>query len=323
MSVRSKAPILFGEPLSDDAMGAFRAAFADIAICPSPGMPTPDLCRLAEGKRALVLTVRNRMTPEFFQNLPQSVAAVGTYSAGLDHVDLAAARARGVAVLNTPDVLTASVADLAMMIIVASARRVREGIELLQSGQWKGWRPDLLIGSELGGKTLGVFGMGKIGRAVARRAAAFDMRIAYLNRSRLPAELEGGAEYVGDEAAFLARTDFLLIAAPSTPETKGFVNAWRIAAMKPGAAVINIARGDLVDDDALIAALKSGRLSAAGLDVFNNEPAIDPRYRELRNVFALPHMGSSTTEARRAMAEILVSGIGAVLRGERPVNRVV
>lgn len=253
--------------------------------------------------------------------LPASVRALATYSVGYDHIDLAAARARGLAVLNTPGVLAESVADAALLLMLGAARRATESIALIRSRAWPGWHTGQLLGQELAGKQLGILGMGDIGRRVARRARAFGMSIAYSNRR--PSAEADGAQFVSDPGTLVQVSDMLVLAWPSTAETRRFINANILAAAKSTLVLVNIGRGDLVDDEALIAALESGRIYAAGLDVFDGEPNLNPRYFDLPNVFMLPHIGSSTLEARLAMGEILVAGLLAWEAGIRSSNRLV
>lgn len=275
-----------------------------------------------KGCAGLVVTPPIRADAWLFDHLPPSVKAVATYSVGLDHVDLAAAKRRYVAVIHTPDVLTDAVAETAMLLLLGAARRATESIELIRSGRWQGWTPRQIIGQGLDGKTLGVFGMGRIGRGIATRSKAFGMAIAYHNTRRLAPELEAGATYCETPEALLGVADAVIIACPLTEATRGFLNARRIALMKRSALVVNIARGDIIVDDDLIAALKSGRLFAAGLDVFANEPKLDPRYYDLPNVFMLPHIGSSTIETRLAMGRAVIDGLIGVLSGGSPPNRI-
>jgi glyoxylate reductase len=271
---------------------------------------------------ALLVDARTRMDGAAIAALSSRVKAVGTYSVGHEHVDRQALAARGIPLLSTPDVLSPSVAETAVFLALGAMRRGTESIRLIRSGQWPGWAPTQLIGRELKDKTAGILGMGRIGRAIAHRLHGLDMRIAYHNRSRLAAGEEGGAVYCPSPAELLGVSDLLVLACPSTPETQGFLDAARIARMKRGAFVVNIARGDVVDDDALIAALADGRIGAAGLDVFNNEPGLDRRYFDLPNVFMLPHIGSSTVEARTQMGDILIDGLLALRRGDTPQNLV-
>ncbi|MDX3908387.1 MAG: D-glycerate dehydrogenase [Sphingobium sp.] len=253
------------------------------------------------------------------ETLPASVKMIATYSVGHDHIDLEAAAARRIAVFNTPGVLSDAVADAAMLLMLGAARRATESIALLREKRWTGWTPDQLIGSELGGKTLGILGMGEIGRRVAQRARAFGMNIAYHNRR---AVAEEQALFHPDPHALIAQSDVVLLAWPSTPETRQFIAAKTLALAKSSMILLNVGRGDLVNDEDLIDALKEGRILAAGLDVFDNEPNLHPGYLDLPNAFLLPHIGSSTWEARLAMADILVEAMETHDAGGRPVNRI-
>src|SRR5689334_11884534 len=274
-----------------------------------------ELQQAASTAQAIVVTAFDRLDAEAIARLPVTLRIIATYSVGIEHIDLEAAAGRGIAVLSTPDVLSNSVAEMAMLLMLAAARRAHEGEDLIYAGNWSGWTPTQLIGIELTGTRIGIVGMGRIGRTIARRARGFDMQVHYHNRRRLAPELEAGARYHRTLEGLLAASDVLVLAAPSTAHTKGLLNRARIEHMPANAIVVNIARGDLIDDDALIAALRSGRIAAAGLDVFNNEPRLDPRYLGLANVFLQPHQGSSTLAARREMARILLAGINAVLAG--------
>lgn len=282
-----------------------------------------ELSRRTVGHQIILTSVDAPLRAPHIEALAPSVRAIATYSVGLDHIDLEAAHARSLAVFNTPDVLTDSVAELAMLHLLAVLRRASESISLVRSGSWPGWSPGQLLGQEACGKNLGILGMGRIGRAVANRARAFGMFVHYHNRSRLPAQLEGDALYHSTFDGLLRTSDVLLLAAPSGSTTKGMVDAERIQRMKRGAVILNVARGDLIDDDALIDALRLGHLGGAGLDVFNHEPRFDARYLELPNVFLTPHIGSSTIEARRRMAQILTEGVANWRRGIEAHNRVV
>ncbi len=305
------------------SMERFRASH-DVWVNPDDRVLTPDELMAVAGKAdVLVVTAFDRFDDRVIAALPSTLKILATHSVGLEHIDLDAAKARGLPVLATPDVLSDSVAEMAILLMLGAARRVHEGNHLLYSGQWKGWTPTQLVGIEVTGKRMGIVGMGRIGRTIARRARGFDMTVHYHNRSQLPADQEAGATFHGSLPGLLAVSDVLVLAAPSTPATRGMINTAAIAAMPESAIVVNIARGDLVNDDALIAALASGRMAAAGLDVFNGEPRLDERYKSLPNVFLQPHQGSSTLTARLAMAQILLDGIAAQVAGNRPVNRVV
>lgn len=274
----------------------------------------------AQGCEVLFVSATESVTAEVVAALAPTLRIVATLSVGHDHIDLAAARAAGVQVLHTPDVLSDACAEIALMLLLNACRRGFEADRLVRSGAWQGWAPTQLLGMGLVGKRLGIFGMGRIGRAIAQRAQAFGLAIHYHNRSRLEPVLEAGATYHATLERMLAHSDILMIAAPGAPSLKGTFNAERLARLPRGAVVVNISRGDLVDDAALIAALQSGQLRGAGLDVFANEPRVHPGYRSLDNVFLSPHIGSATHETRDAMGWLLIEGIAALQRGQTPDN---
>ncbi len=243
-------------------------------------------------------------------------------SVGVDHVDLQAAAARGIVVTDTPDVLSDATAEIAMLLLLGAARRASEGERLVRARAWRDWSPSFMVGTQVTGKRLGIVGMGRVGQVTAARARGFDMAIHYYNRRRLLAEQEFGAVYHETLEALLPNCDFLSLHCPATPETRGLLNRARIALLPDGAIVVNTARGAIVDDDALIGALKSGKLAAAGLDVFNNEPDIHPGYRDLTNAFLLPHIGSATRETRDAMGFRACDNLDAFFAGRPPGDRV-
>ncbi len=261
----------------------------------------PDLAARASGMDGILCSAGDRFDAATIAALPESVRILATFSVGTDHIDLNAAQARGITVTNTPDVLTDATADIALLLMLGAARRASEGERMIREGSWTGWTPTQLMGTHLGGKRLAILGMGRIGRAVADRARAFGMVIHYSNRSRLAPDLERGATFHADPDAMLEHADVLSFHCPATAETTHWLNAARIARLPRGAIVVNTARGAVVEDAALIAALKDGRIAAAGLDVFENEPNLDPAYRGLPNTFLLPHLGSATVETRNAM----------------------
>jgi glyoxylate reductase len=253
--------------------------------------------------------------------LPQ-LRIIANCAVGYNNVDVVAAEMRRVIVTNTPDVLTDATADLTWTLILACARRLVEAVDLVRSGQWHGWHPELLLGVELRGRTLGLFGAGRIGQAVGRRAVPFGLRIIYAARTPKPDfERDTGAIRV-EWARLLAESDILSLHVPSTPETKGIVNGESLRQVKPGAILVNTARGDLIREEALAIALDEGRLGAAGLDVYADEPAIHPRLRAAPRTVLLPHIGSATGDTRRQMAAIAVANVQAVLRGEAPLTPV-
>ncbi len=277
----------------------------------------------ATGAAGILTSTIERYDAARIAAMPDCLRVIGTFSAGFDHIDLTAARSRDIAVCNTPDVLSVSTAEIGMLLILMAARRAVEGERLVREGQWKGWLPDLLIGVQLQGKRLGIFGMGSIGRHLAKMARGFGMEIHYRNRRRLVPELEEGAVWHDNDDSFLAACDVLSLNAPGGSDTRHWLNAARIARLPAGVIVVNTARGSLVEDAALIAALKSRHVRYAGLDVFDGEPDFNRGYLALDNVVMLPHMGSSTQEAREAMGRLAVDGIAEVLAGKRPWNRVV
>jgi glyoxylate reductase len=282
-----------------------------------------ELLLAAVGCDALMVTMGDRLDAAAIAALPSSVRAIATYSVGHEHIDVAAAQARGLAVFNTPDVLTDATAETALFLTLGAARRGNESLQLIHSRQWQGWTPVQLPGVQLSGKRMGIIGMGRIGQAIATRAAAFGMQIHYHNRRPLPDAQARGAVFHAQLDALLPRCQFLMLACPLTPATQHLLDEARIARLPDGAIVVNIARGNVVKDDALIAALRSGKLRAAGLDVFSNEPDLDRRYYDLPNAFILPHIGSSTVEAREGMAKILLDGLDGLLRGAPLANRLV
>ncbi len=274
-----------------------------------------ELLGLAEGMDGLMIANTEQLTAELIGRLPESVAIVATFSVGYEHIDLAAAKARGLVVSNTPDVLTDATADMAMLCLLGAARRASEGERLIRDNKWHGWYATMLLGQHVGGKRLGILGMGRIGRAVAKRARGFGIEIHYHNRNRLSPELEAGAIYHETAEELLAVSQLLSINSPSSPETHKFLNAERIALLPDRAVVVNSARGDIVDDDALIAALRSGKIAAAGLDVYAGEPNIHADYRALDNTFLMPHLGSATVETRDAMGFCCLDNLDAYFAG--------
>lgn len=279
--------------------------------------PRDRLLAEAAGATILAPTYIDRVDGALLDALP-TVRWVTSYGVGVNHVDLEACRARGVVVTNTPGVLTDATADHAIALLLAAARRVAEGDRLIRAGGWTAVDPAFLLGTEVSGKTLGIVGFGRIGQAVARRAAGFGMSVLYSD----PAEvaIPGTRRVPLDD--LLARSDFVTLHTPLTPETENLLSRERIARLKPGAVVVNTARGQVVDDEALAEALSSGRVAAAGLDVFRDEPRVPPAYLALDNVVLTPHIGSGSRETRAAMARLVVAEVERVVRGEPPRNPV-
>jgi len=288
---------------------------------------TPE--ELAEALRTadgLLATVTDRLTAEILSATPRRAGIVANFGAGVDHIDLDAARAAGIVVTNTPGVLTDATADLTIGLLLAVARRMGEGERHLRSGAWTGWRPTHMLGTQISGKTLGLVGMGRIARAVAKRAHhGFGMRIIFHDpfppspevATSLGAEPRERLEQVLEEA------DFVSLHCPATPETRHLMNAERLARLKPGGFLINTARGDVVDEAALVAALRSGRLAGAGLDVFEREPQVSPELLAMENVVLLPHLGSATQETRVAMGMRALENLRLFFRGSPLRDKVV
>lgn len=276
----------------------------------------------AAAKDALLVCPTEKIDAELIAALPASIQIIATFSVGYDHIDTDAAAAHGIVVTNTPDVLSDATADIAMLALLGAARGGGWGERMVREKTWGRWAPTGPLGIDVTGKRLAILGMGRIGRAMARRAGGFNMEIHYHNRTRLADDLEQGATFHSDLNSLLAVADFLSIHCASTPETRGIIDAAAIARLPDGAVVVNTARGDIIEDDALINALLSGKLAAAGLDVFTGEPDIDPRYRSLENAFLLPHLGSATAETRDAMGNRALDNLDAFFAGRRPRDQV-
>jgi len=300
--------IFVGQPLVEPSTTDLLAAHE--VVTGGGNLPRSEWPLLADAD-ALLPTPRERITSEVLEAAPR-VRIVASHSVGVDHVDLVACRARRVLVTNTPNVLTDATADLAWALILAVTRRLREGEALARSGTWDGWKPRELLGVSLAGKTLGIYGMGRIGRAVARRGEAFGMNVVSFEKDGTEEEFRG----------FLSRVDVLSIHAPLTDETRGRFGEKEFLRMKEGSVLVNTARGPLVDEAALAAAVRSGHLFGAGLDVHAREPEIHSRLLDLPNVVLLPHLGSATTEARLAMARLACTEIVRFFAGEPPLNAV-
>ena len=284
--------------------------------------PPRDIAALCAGAAALLCCPADRLDAALVAGLPDGLRVVATFSVGTDHLDLAALRGRGIAVVNTPDVLSLATAELTMLLILAAARRAGEGERLLRAGRWTGWRPTQLMGTLVSGRRLGIFGMGRIGRELARMAVGFGMAVHYRNSRRLDPAQEAGAVFHDQDASFLPQCEVLSLNAPGGDGTRRWLDAARIAALPAGAIVVNAARGSLIDDAALLAALRSGHVAAAGLDVYDGEPAVHPGYLALENVALLPHLGSATVATRDAMGFAALDGIDAALAGRAPPNLV-
>lgn len=283
----------------------------------------PPAIDMVQDADVLVPTLADRIGAAFIAGAGDRLKLIANFGVGVDHIDLPAARARGILVTNTPGVLTDDAADMAMALLLAVPRRLVEGERAVRAAAWQGWRPTAMLGQRITGKTLGIIGMGRIGQAIALRARGFGLAIRYHNRHRLPDVVERAveAEWLPlDE--LLATSDFVSVNCPLTSETRGLIDARRIALMKLDACLINIARGEIVDEAALTAALEARAIAGAGLDVYSEEPAIDPRLIALDNVVLLPHMASATVEAREATGARVITNIRMWADGHRPPDQV-
>jgi glyoxylate reductase len=273
----------------------------------------------------LVPTVTDTIDSALIEGAGDRLKLIANFGTGVDHLDVAAARAKGITVTNTPGVLTEDTADMVMALILSVPRRLGEGEKLVRAGAWAGWAPTGMLGHRIGGKRLGIVGMGRIGQAVAHRARAFGLTIHYHNRRRLPAAVEGPLEatWWPTLEAMLERVDIVSLNCPETPETHHLIDDARLRLMPRHAYLINAARGTLVDESALAACLERGGIAGAGLDVFEREPEIDPRLLALPNVVLLPHLGSATFEGRQAMGEKVIANIRMFVDGHRPPDQVI
>jgi glyoxylate reductase len=287
-------------------------------------MSQDDLARAIATADVLVPTVTDRIDQKLLAHAGERLKLIANYGAGFDHIDVETARRRGILVSNTPGVLTEDTADMTMALILAVPRRIKEGMDLIQSGDWQGWSPTAIMGHRIWGKRLGIVGMGRIGQAVARRARAFGLQIHYHNRRRLHEDIEAelDATYWESLDQMLARMDIVSVNCPHTPATFHLLSARRLKLMKPSAYIVNTARGEVIDENALTRMLVRGELAGAGLDVFEHAPAVNPRLMGLPNVMLLPHMGSATEEGRIDMGEKVIINIKTFADGHRPPDQV-
>ncbi len=278
-------------------------------------LSSTDILERATGADAILCAATETFDRELIESLPESIRMIATFSVGYDHIDMSAAHKKGIIVSNTPNVLTDATADIAFLCLLGAARLAHQAAATLRAGQWERWMPSQFAGVHVTGKRLGILGMGRIGQAVAKRAQGFDMQIHYHNRRPVKASGLETAIYHEDADSFLAECDFLSINCPLTPETKYFINDNSIEKMPKNTVIVNTARGGVVEDKALIRALKSGRVAAAGLDVFENEPNLNPEYLEIDTLFVLPHVGSATVETRNAMGFKCLDNLDAFFAG--------
>jgi glyoxylate reductase len=308
--------VLLTSPLAADVRTWLPPTLADVVPLPAD-TPLHQAIAMAEG---LICLLSDPIDAALLARAPR-LRVIGNHAVGFDNIDVAEATRRGIVVCNTPDVLTDATADLTLALLLAVARRLPEGEALVRTGAWTGWSPTQLLGADLGGRTLGLVGFGRIGQAVARRARGFGLHIIYYARTRASAELEARLDATWTSMDDLvSKSYFVSLHCPLTPETRGIIDARRLARMKPDAFLVNTARGACVDEDALVTALEAGHLAGAALDVYSEEPRIPERLRRAPRTLLLPHIGSATRGARARMAELCARGVAAVLRGERPPN---
>ena len=288
-------------------------------------IPYEELVKLANQYDGMVVSGWDKFDENFFNNMNGRLKIIATFSVGYDHIDIKSAKEKNIIITNTPNVLNDAVAEITLLLMLATCRKAYEGISLVKSGKWKDVKVDFVnfvMGQSLTGKTLGIIGMGRIGRIVAKRAKGFGMKIIYCNRNKLSNEIEDGAKYYESVNSMMPDCDFVSIHTPATKETKNILNNAAIELLPKHAIVINTSRCSTVDDEALIKALQNNKIYAAGLDVFINEPNVDERYLKLDNCFLLPHIGSSNYETRDAMAMMAVDNIYAYFNNKPLLSKV-
>jgi glyoxylate reductase len=292
---------------------------------PDTRMSREELADAMRRADVLVPTITDQIDAALIAQAGDKLKLIANYGAGFDHIDVATARQRGILVSNTPGVVTEDTADMVMALILSVTRRIPEGLQEMQAGAWQGWSPMAHLGGRLGGRRLGILGMGRIGQAVARRARAFGLQVHYHNRKRLRPEVEAEHEATYWESLdqMIARIDILSVNCPHTPSTFHLINARRLKLMKPSAVIVNTSRGEVIDENALTRGLRAGELAGAGLDVYEHGTEVNPRLRELKNVVLLPHMGSATLEGRVEMGEKVIINIKTFADGHRPPDQVV
>ncbi len=288
-------------------------------------MTRAELVEAVQDADVLVPTVTDAIDAGLIGQAGERLKLIANYGAGVDHIDVETARRRGILVSNTPGVLTDDTADMTMALILSVTRRLPEGMGTMQKGDWDGWAPTAFLGGRLGGRRLGILGMGRIGQAVARRASAFGMQVHYHNRRRLRPEIERelDATYWESLDQMVARMDILSIHCPSTPNTFHLMNARRLKLIKPTGVIVNTSRGEVIDENALTRMIRNGEIAGAGLDVYEHGTDVNPRLRELPNVVLLPHMGSATIEGRIEMGEKVIINVKTFEDGHRPPDQVV
>ena len=321
-----KPKILVSRKISDLAEEKLQKEF-EVTLNPKDEpIPESELIKIVNDYDGMISTGFDKIGENFFKNLNGKLKIIAQVGVGYDNISIKSAEEKKIKVTNTPDVLNEAVAETTILLILAASRRIGEAYNLVRADDWKNKKPDLtkfMIGNSVTGKTLGIIGMGRIGRMAAKCAKAFGMKIIYYNRNKLPDDLEDGAKYFSDIKTMLPECDFVSIHTPATAETKHILNSSTISLLPKHAVVINTSRGSTIDDDALIDALENKKIYAAGLDVFNNEPNLDKRYLKLDNCFVLPHIGSATHETRLAMSMMAVDNIYCFFNKKPLISEVV
>ena len=321
-----KPKILVSRKISDEAEEILKQEFDVTLNLNDEPYPYEELIKLVNNYDGLISTSFDKLDKNFFDSLTGRLKVIGHVGVGYDNINTQSAKEKNIKVSNTPNVLNDAVAEITILLILASSRRIGEAYNLVKTNTWKDHRPDitkLMVGNEITGKTLGIIGMGRIGQIVADRARAFNMKIIYFNRNKLSKDLEKDAAYYSDLKAMLPNCDYVSLHTPATPETKNIINSETLKLFPKHSVFINTSRGSTVDDDALIEALKNKKIYGAGLDVFNNEPNLDKRYLELDNCFVLPHVGSATHETRLAMSMLAVNNLKCFFSNKPLLSEVV
>ena len=321
-----KPKILVSRKISDGAEEILKQEFDVTLNLEDNPYPYEELIKLVNNYDGLISTSFDKLDKNFFDNLTGRLKVIGHVGVGYDNINIQSAKEKNIKVSNTPNVLNDAVAEITILLILASSRRIGEAYNLVKTNTWKDHRPDitkLMVGNEVTGKTLGIIGMGRIGQIVADRARAFNMKIIYFNRNKLSKDLEKDAAYYSDLKSMLPKCDYVSLHTPATPETKNIINSETLKLFPKHSVFINTSRGSTVDDDALIEALKNKKIYGAGLDVFNNEPNLDKRYLELDNCFVLPHVGSATHETRLAMSMLAVNNLKCFFSNKPMLSEVV
>ena len=321
-----KPKILVSRKISDGAEEILKQEFDVTLNLNDKPYPYEELIKLVNNYDGLISTSFDKLDKNFFDSLTGRLKVIGHVGVGYDNINTQSAKEKNIKVSNTPNVLNDAVAEITILLILASSRRIGEAYNLVKTNTWKDHKPDitkLMVGNEITGKTLGIIGMGRIGQIVADRARAFKMKVIYFNRNKLPKDFEKDATYYSDLKSMLPNCDYISLHTPATPETKNIINSETLKLFPKHSVFINTSRGSTVDDDALIEALKNKKIYGAGLDVFNNEPNLDKRYLELDNCFVLPHVGSATHETRLAMSMLAVNNLKCFFSNKPLLSEVV